>query len=159
MSSNLPLAEETPLKKIIAALLVFFFVQTQSVARASQGSLNQSFNQMALEVSEGKLTAPEIIARARNIVSAAKESGITEQEFISSLSEKMALNMSQEDINASVDELRGQRSEAKIQEIAQSLENNQNGDKVFMVLLTFALLSVLWVGIFFLLAGPHYPAR
>lgn len=114
---------------------------------------------MAHEVSQGHLTASEIIAKAKNIVTAARESGITEQEFIASLSEKMALNMSQEDINASIDELRIYRSELKIQEIAQSLENNQNGDKVFMVLLTFALLSLLWVGIFFILAGPHYPAR
>jgi hypothetical protein len=159
MSSNSPLTKETPLKRIISAILVFFFVQTQSVARASQGNLNQSFNQMAHEVSQGHLTASEIIAKAKNIVTAARESGITEQEFIASLSEKMALNMSQEDINASIDELRIYRSELKIQEIAQSLENNQNGDKVFMVLLTFALLSLLWVGIFFILAGPHYPAR
>ena len=91
------------MKRIISALLVFFFVQTQSVARASQGNLNQSFNQMAHEVSQGHLTASEIIAKAKNIVTAARESGITEQEFIASLSEKMALNMSQEDINASIE--------------------------------------------------------
>jgi hypothetical protein len=69
----------------------------------------------------------------------------------------MSLNMSKEKIAASIEEMRSNPSEAKVEEIAKQLENNRSGDKVFMVLLTFALMSMLMIGIFFLLVDPNFP--
>lgn len=145
------------MKKLLSALLVFFFLQTQSYARANQSSLNDAFMQMANEIAQGKMNSEQIVSKAKELVREAKAAGVTEEQFVSQLSEKMALNMSAEDVRKTVDELKANPSLVKVQEIAQSLEKVQNGDKVLMVLLTFALLSALWIGIFFLLTDPFFP--
>ncbi|MEY3900827.1 MAG: hypothetical protein RL189_133 [Pseudomonadota bacterium] len=145
------------MKKLFAALLVFFFLQTQNVARANPAGLDVSFAQMASEVTQGKLSSTEIVSKAKQAVSSARASGMTEEQFVAHLSKKLALNMSDEDVRQTVEDLRANHSPSKISELAESLRNTQKDDKVLMVLLTFALLSALWIGIFFILADPHFP--
>ncbi len=144
------------MKRLFSALLVLFFLQTQSYARANTPALKTDFNQLAHEIIEGQINAESIVAKARKIVVAARASGMSEEEFLNTLSEKMSLNMSKEQISSSVAELRAAPSETKVQQLAQQLEQNRSGDKVFMVLLTFALMSLLMVGIFFLLTDPFF---
>lgn len=145
------------MKKLFAALLVFFFLQTQNVARANPAGLDVSFAQMASEVTEGKLSSAEIISKAKQAVSSARASGMSEEQFVAHLSQKLALNMSDGDVRKTVEDLRADHSPSKISELAESLRKTQKDDKVLMVLLTFALLSALWIGIFFILADPHFP--
>ncbi|MEN9808448.1 MAG: hypothetical protein RLZZ488_15 [Pseudomonadota bacterium] len=145
------------MKKLIAALLVFFFLQTQNVARANPAGLDVSFAQLASEVTQGKLSSAEIISKSKQVVGSARASGMTEEQFVAHLSKKLALNMSEEDVLKTVEDLRADHSPTKISELAESLRNTQKDDKVLMVLLTFALLTALMLGIFFILADPHYP--
>lgn len=145
------------MKKIISALLVFFFLHTQSIARAQQGQMDLDFSRMATQITQGQLNSDEIIAQAHRAVADAKAAGVTEEEFVSKLSEKLALNMSAEDVRKTVEDMKADHSPSKISQLAESLKNNQKGDKFLMVLLTFALLTALWIGIFFILADPHYP--
>jgi hypothetical protein len=143
------------LKKIIASLLVFFFFQTQSAARAGTFNMNSQFHQLAHEISRTENSAEGILEKATQAVSDAKASGVTEQEFLSTLSEKMALNMSPEEIQSSIDELKATRSPEKVRELAQTLAQNQSGDKFIQVLITFALLSLLMIGLFYIIASPY----
>ncbi|MEY2987923.1 MAG: hypothetical protein RJB13_1444 [Pseudomonadota bacterium] len=148
------------MRKVIATLLTVLFFHTQAFARSQPSSLSADFNQLASEIVESSLTADQIIERSKEFVANAKSNGVTEQELLKKLSEKMSLQLSPEEIEQSIAELRSQPSELKLQALAQEIVEVQNGDKVFMVLLTFALLSMLWVGIFFILAGPicrHHP--
>lgn len=145
------------MKKIFSAFLMFLFLQTQTFAFASQPALETSFSKMASEITQGKMTGNEIIDNAQRIVSDAKSAGVTEKEFLSAMSKKMALNMSDEDVEKTIADLRAHPSTSKIQDIASALEKTNKEDKFLMVLLTFALLSALWIGIFFILADPHWP--
>ncbi len=145
------------MKRFFSALLVLFFLQTQSYARANTHALNTEFNQLAHGIIDGQMNAESIVSHAKKIVSQARASGVSEEQFLGALSEKMSLNMSKEKIAASIEEMRSNPSEAKVEEIAKQLENNRSGDKVFMVLLTFALMSMLMIGIFFLLVDPNFP--
>lgn len=145
------------MKKLLSMLLVLSIFQVQGWARASQGTLDTSFAQMASEISNGKLDKEGIVNRAKEIVVDAKASGMTEEEFISKMSQKMALNMSDADVAKTVSELKEKPSMAKIDELASQLSTVKSGDKFLMVLLTFAIMSALLIGFFFLIADPHYP--
>ncbi|MBM3383274.1 MAG: hypothetical protein FJY29_12690 [Betaproteobacteria bacterium] len=145
------------MKRIFSVLLVLFFLQTQSYARANTHGFKNDFNQLAHEIMDGQMKADEIVSKAKNLVSTARSSGVSETELLKTLSEKMSLNMSEEEIASSIADLRSNPSEIKVQQLAKQIEQNQTGDKVFMVLLTFALMSLLMVGIFFLIADPSYP--
>jgi hypothetical protein len=146
------------LNKIIALIVVSLLLPTQSFARAQQSQLNVNFNQLASEVMEQKLSADEILNRSRELVQNAKTQGLTEEELLSTLNNRLSLQLSPEEIQSSIADLRANPSEDKLQKIAQDIANNQTGDKVFMVLLTFALMSLLLVGFFFLIADTHYPS-
>lgn len=149
------------MKKLIATLLVFLFLQVQSFARANPtgatSQLETSFSQMAAQVSQGSLKSQEIIDQAKQIVGEAKASGVSEHEFISVMSKKLSLNMSDSDVEKTIADLKANPSQAKIQDLAQQLEKAQSGDKFLMVLLTFAIMSAIMIGIFFLLADPNFP--
>jgi hypothetical protein len=136
---------------------MFLFLQAQTSALASQSGLETSFSRMASEISQGKMTSQNIIDEAQRLVGDAKQSGVTEKEFLTTMSKKLSLNMSDEDVEKTIADLRERPSSAKINELAAALEKNQSEDKFLMVLLTFALLSALWIGIFFILADPHWP--
>ena len=142
------------MKKIIASLLVFFFVQTQSAARAGTFNMDNQFQQLAHDISTSQNNADQIIEKATKAVTEAKAAGVTEKEFLSTLSQKMALNMSAEEIQSSIDELKATHSPEKVRELAQNLAQNQTGDKFIQVLITFAILSLLMVGLFYLIAWP-----
>ena len=142
------------MKKIIASLLVFFFVQTQSAARAGTFNMDTQFQQLAHDISTSQNNADQILEKATKAVTEAKAAGVTEQEFLSTLSQKMALNMSAEEIQSSIDELKATHSPEKVRELAQNLAQNQTGDKFIQVLITFAILSLLMVGLFYLIAWP-----
>ncbi|NBW81208.1 hypothetical protein EBR21_05585 [bacterium] len=145
------------MKKILSFLLVLAMFHVQGWARASQGTLDNSFAQMATDISNGKLDKESIVNRAMDIVGEAKASGVSEEEFIGKMSQKLALNMSDADVAKTVAELKEKPSTVKIDELASQLSTVKSGEKFLLVLLTFALLSALWIGIFFLIADPHYP--
>lgn len=144
-------------KKFVALMVTALLLPTQSFAREQQISLKSGFNQLASEVVEDGLTAHEIMERSKVLVLQAKANGLTEQELLKSLNDKLSLQLSPEEIESSVHDLRTNPSMEKLEKIAQDIVDNQNGDKVFMVLLTFALMSLLLVGFFFLIADTHYP--
>lgn len=148
------------MKKIVATLLVFLFVQVQSFARANPtgatSQLETSFSQMAAQVTQGSLKSQQIIDQAKQIVVEAKAAGISEQEFISVMSKKLSLNMSDADVEQTITDLKSNPTQAKIQDLAEQLEKAQSGDKFLMVLLTFALMSALMIGIFLLIADPNF---
>ena len=108
------------MKKIIASLLVFFFVQTQSAARAGTFNMDTQFQQLAHDISTSQNNADQIIEKATKAVTEAKAAGVTEKEFLSTLSQKMALNMSAEEIQSSIDELKATHSPEKVRELALS---------------------------------------
>jgi Ca2+-binding EF-hand superfamily protein len=138
---------------------MFLFLQTQTYALASTSALDNSFSKMASQITQGKMTSQNIIDEAHRMVGDAKKSGVTEKEFLTSMSKKLSLNMSEDDVEKTIADLRANPSSAKIQDLASALEKTQSDDKVLMVLLTFALLSALWIGIFFILAAPHWPTH
>ncbi|MEY4065934.1 MAG: hypothetical protein RIR26_2142 [Pseudomonadota bacterium] len=117
--------------------------------------MNTQFHQLAHDISSTQLNADQIIAKATQAVTDAKSAGVSEQQFLSELSEKMSLNMSTEEIQSSIDELKATRSQEKVRELAQNLVQNQNGDKFIQVLITFALLSLLMIGLFYIIAAPY----
>lgn len=143
------------MKKLIAALLVLFFIHGQSIARAGTFDLNSRFGELAIDVSNSKLSADELLEKSKAAVTEARNSGMTEEEFVAKLSEKMSLGLTQEEIRTSLEEIRSNPTQEKVQDIANKLTQKQNGDKFIQVLITFALLSLLWVGIFFILAAPY----
>lgn len=69
------------------------------------------------------------------------------------LSEKMALNMTPEEVAKTVEELKTDHSPARISDIARSLEEQGQQQGFVMVLVTFVLLTALWLAIFYALAG------
>ncbi len=144
-------------RKFVALIVTSLLLPTQSFAREQQVSLKSGFNQLASEVIENSLSASEIMDRSKELAVRAKASGLTEQELLKSLNDKLSLQLSPEEIESSIHDLRTNPSEEKLEKIAQEIVDNQNGDKVFMVLLTFALMSLLLVGFFFMIADPHYP--
>ena len=79
------------MKKILSFLLVLAMVHVQGWARASQGTLDNSFAQMATDISNGKLDKESIVNRAMDIVGEAKASGVSEEEFIGKMSQKLAI--------------------------------------------------------------------
>ncbi|NBW81480.1 hypothetical protein EBR21_06970 [bacterium] len=86
------------MKKLISFLLVLALLQVQGWARASQGTLETSFARMASEISNGKLDKESIVNRAMDIVGEAEASGMSEEEFLRMMSEKLALNISDADV-------------------------------------------------------------
>lgn len=145
------------LRKLVALVVVMLLLPTQSFAREQQFNLKLNFNHLASEVIESQLDANEILMRSKTLATQAKAQGLTENDLLNTLNDKLSLQLSPEEIEASIQDLRANPSEEKLQKIAQDIVDNQTGDKVFMVLLTFALMSLLLVGFFFLIADPHYP--
>lgn len=143
------------MKKLISALLVMLFVYTQSSARAGTFDFNSRFNEIAHEISSSRLNSDELIDKSKNTIIQAKESGMTEEDILSKLSEKMALGLTQDEIRDSLEDLRSNPSQQKIQDIANQLTQKQDGDKFIQVLITFALLSLLLIGLFWIIAAPY----
>ncbi|MEY2988778.1 MAG: hypothetical protein RJB13_2299 [Pseudomonadota bacterium] len=144
-------------RKIVALVITALLLPTQSFAREQQVSLKSGFNALASEVIEDGLNAHEIMERSKQLAKQARAEGMNESSLLKSLNDKLSLQLSPEEIERSVRDLRTNPTEEKLEKIAQDIVDNQNGDKVFMVLLTFALMSLLLVGFFFLIADPHYP--
>ena len=144
-------------RKLVALVITVFLLPTQSFAREQQVSLKSGFNLLASEVIESGLSAREIMERSKLLAQQARDEGVSEDALLKTLNDKLALQLTPEEIERSVSDLRANPSEEKLEKIAQDIVDNQNGDKVFMVLLTFALMSLLLVGFFFLIADPHYP--
>ncbi|MEY3902204.1 MAG: hypothetical protein RL189_1510 [Pseudomonadota bacterium] len=138
------------MRKIIAALLIFFLVQNQSIARANTANLDNAFAQMVSEISQGKLSPDEIVGSATQAVRSAKAAGMSEEELVSYISKKLALNMSDEDVQKAIEDMRSDHSPAKISQLAESLRNTpKSTESIVLVIMVSFLLGVLWIGVVF----------
>jgi hypothetical protein len=141
------------MKKIVSLVVVFFFVSTQAFARSGSPVLNDGFMTLVEEISSGSMSSEEIVARSRAMVQEARNSGVSQEQFVSALSEKMALSLTPAEIASSLEDVKANHSEARIQELARTLEAQAGQQQFWPVLITFVVLSILWVAIFYMLVG------
>ena len=141
------------IRKIISILTVMTFGNTNTFAMEKQYEAHVELASLISIVNAGA-AGDEILETARNSALAAHKQGISEKQFLNSISEELALELTDEEITASINDMRDDHSPERLALLAMDLENTNanSGQRVLGVLLTFLISTLLLVGVFFLLA-------
>jgi hypothetical protein len=139
------------LKKFISVFVIIAFTHSQTFAMEKNFEAQVELSDLIATVSNGA-SSDQIIEKAKNSALEAHNKGVSEQEFLKSVSDKMALELTDEEITESIADMRQDHSKDRLLELAGELENINSEEKVVAVLLTFVIASLLLVGVFFLLA-------
>ncbi|NBW81100.1 hypothetical protein EBR21_05035 [bacterium] len=134
------------MKRIFSFLLILCLVQTQAWARSKQDVFEPSFSNLVRTIANGGLNQDEIIEQAKKYADEIRDSGASEKEFVQFISEKLSLNMSEDEVSRTIDEARANPSIEKINSLAKQISEVKSGDKegaIFLIIIIplVALLS------------------
>jgi hypothetical protein len=139
------------MNKIFTVFTTLFFLSSQTFG--STHNLKTTINVADIVSSvSADMSSNEIYDTATETVMDAIKSGTTEKEFIESISDQMSLELTDGEIEETIEDMRADHSKGKLMALAQDLSEQSEDQRVIGVLITFVIMTALLLGLFFLLA-------
>ena len=139
------------MKKFITCLTAFLFLSSQTFGASNNLKTTIDVADIVSTISADQNTSDVYETVSSNVLEAI-QSGTTEKEFIQSISDQMSLDLSQDEINETIEDMRADHSKERLMSLASDLTEQNEGQRVIGVLITFVIMSALLIGMFFLLA-------
>ena len=128
------------LKKLTAITTILALLSGQAFASTKKLEIEIKLNNIATQVAEGTSKA-DLIESSKEVVDSAKENGIDKKEFVEIISEKLRLDLSEDEINETIADVEADNSEERVEELASMLTESADEQQLFS--LTFVLLLFL----------------
>lgn len=139
------------MKKFITCLTAFIFLSSQTFGNTKNLKTTIDVADIVSTLSSGQNTS-DVYNTVSSHVMEAIQSGTTEKEFVQSISNQMSLDLSQDEINETIQDMRADHSKERLMNLASDITEQKDGQRVVGVLITFVIMSALLIGMFFLLA-------
>ena len=131
------------LKRLTAIFTIVTLLSGQ--AFASDKQIELQLGELARNISNGT-SKVELLRISQEVVDAAKESGMTTNEFVQAYSDRFGLELTEEEISETIAKVQADTSAETVDELASKITENAEGERLIFAGILLLLLIFLKLG-------------